>query len=51
MGSIDFGRLIADLGESPGMELAFDGEGVCELVVRGSFGVRKQIGINFSETI
>ena len=39
MTNIDFEKLIADLGEALGMELAFDADGVCELVVRDSFGV------------
>lgn len=39
MTQIDFGKLLAELGEALGMELAFDGDGVCELVVRESFGV------------
>lgn len=39
MTHIDFDKLLTDLGEALGMELAFDGDGVCELVVRESFGV------------
>lgn len=39
MTHIDFDKLLAELGEALGMELAFDEDGVCELVVRESFGV------------
>ena len=39
MTHIDFDKLIAELGEALGMELAFDEDGVCELVVQESFGV------------
>jgi hypothetical protein len=39
MMQIDFDKLLAELGEALGTELAFDGDGVCELVVRESFGV------------
>lgn len=39
MDRIDFERIIADLGEALGMDISFDDEGVCELVMRDSFGV------------
>jgi hypothetical protein len=39
MDRIDFEKIIADLGEALGMDISFDDEGVCELVVRDSFGV------------
>ena len=39
MAKIDFDRLLASLGETLGIELAFDKEGVCDLVVQDSFGV------------
>lgn len=37
--NIDFEKLIADLGEALGMTIAFDEGGVCDLVVKESFGV------------
>ena len=37
--SIDFDKLIADLGAALGMTIAFDEDGVCDLVVKESFGV------------
>ena len=39
MAKIDFDRLLASLGETLGIELAFDEDGVCDLVVQDSFGV------------
>ena len=39
MNSIDFDKLIAGLGEAMGMKLAFDEDGVCDLVVKESIGV------------
>ncbi len=39
MAKVDLDRLLASLGEALGIELAFDEDGVCELVVQDSFGV------------
>ena len=39
MATVDFDRLLASLGETLGIELAFDEDGVCDLVVQDSFGV------------
>ena len=36
MAKVDFDRLLASLGETLGIELAFDKDGVCDLVVQDS---------------